>query len=174
MMRYKIKDNFFRFWYKFVYPFREHIELGITKPIIDRINKEIDSHCCRIFGDIIKKFFIFMNGKNILNKKIEFSECREGWEGEEDIDLVLKSKSKTIFVETKYKEKKVSSRQFEKLKEKSLKTSAKGRFEYIIISKSGFEKELIDREIPNLLLIDLKKLTEIMDEETKRETEIQE
>ena len=174
MMRYKIKDNFFRFWYRFVYPYREHIEIGITKPVTDRINKEIGDYCGKIFEDIIKEFFIFMNGKKLLNKKIEFSECGKWWEGGEDIDLVLKSRSKTTFIEIKYKEKKVSSKQFEELKEKSKKTSAGGRFDYIIISKSGFEKELIDRKIPNLLLIDLKQLTEMMDEETKRETEKQE
>jgi len=174
MMRYKIKDNFFKFWYRFVYPYREHIEMGITKPILDRINKEIKEYCGRIFEDIVKEFFIFMNGKEILNKKIEFSECGKWWELNEDIDLVLKSKSKTTFIEVKYKEKKMGSECFERLKEKSKKTSAGGIFEYIIVSKSGFEKELVDRKIPSLLLIDLEKLTEIMDVEIKRETEVQE
>ncbi|MBR9705094.1 ATP-binding protein [Candidatus Pacearchaeota archaeon] len=174
MMRYKIKDNFFKFWYRFVYPFRENIEMGITKPVINRINKEIETFCGRIFEDIVREFFIFMNGKTLLNKKIEFLECGKWWEGNEDIDLVLKNKNKTVFIEVKYREKKVNSKHFEDLKEKSNKTSAGGRFEYIIVSKSGFEKELIDKKIPNLLLIDLNKLSEIMDEETKKETEIQE
>ena len=34
MKRYKIKDNFFKFWYKFVYPLQEQIQSGIIDPSI--------------------------------------------------------------------------------------------------------------------------------------------
>lgn len=173
MMRHRIKDNFFRFWFRFVYPYREHIEFGNTSFILKRIEKEINTYTGNIFEDIIKEFFIFMNGKKLYDKKIDFVGCGKWWEGTEDIDLVLKSKSKTVFIEVKYQEKKMGSSCFEELKRKSDKTSASGRFEYIIVSKSGFEQELIDRKIPNLLLLDLSDITKILDEETKRETEVQ-
>lgn len=172
-MRYKIKDNFFRFWYRFVYPYREEISLGNTSSITKRIEKEFDTYCGKIFEDIIKEFFIFMNGKKIKNKKIDFTECGKWWEKTEDIDLVLKSKNKTTFIEVKFRKDKMGSKCFEDLKEKSKKTSASGKFDYIIVSKAGFEQELIDREIPNLLLLDLDELTKIMDNETKRESETQ-
>jgi len=173
MKRYRIKDNFFKFWYKFVYPYREQISLGNTSSIEKRIEKEFDTYCGKIFEDIIKEFFIFMNGKKIKNKKIEFTECGKWWEDGEDIDLVLKERSKTVFIETRFRKEKVGSKCFEELKEKSKKTSATGRFEYILVSKSGFEQELIDRKIPNLTLLNLEDLTKIMDDETKRETEKQ-
>ncbi len=173
MKRYRIKDNFFKFWYRFVYPYREQITVGNLSSIEKRINKEFIDYCGRIFEDIIKEFFIFMNGKKINNKKIEFIECGKWWEGGEDIDLVLQNKAKTIFIEVKFKEKKIGSECFENLKIKSKKTSASGKFEYIIVSKSGFEQELVDRRIPNLTLLSLKDITEIIDEETKREIEIQ-
>lgn len=172
--RYKIKDNLFRFWYKFVYPNREHIEIGNIKFILDKIKKEFDSYCGRIFEDIIREFFIFMNGRVIKNKKINFEECGKWWEGNEDIDLVLKSKSGVVFIEAKFRDKKMGIDCFEELKRKSLQTSASGRFSYIIISKSGFEQDLIDKKIPDLLLLSLNDLTEILDNETKREVEIQE
>ena len=174
MKRYKIKDNFFRFWYKFVYPYRAHIEIGNTKFISDKINKEFLDYCGRIFEDIIKEFFIFMNGKIIKNKKIDFEECGKWWEGGEDIDLVLKTKSGTIFIECKFKEKQIGLDCFEELKRKSLKSSASGKFSYILISKSGFEQNLIDKKISELLLLNLDDLTEIMDSETKREVKKQE
>jgi hypothetical protein len=173
MKRYQIKDNFFRFWYRFVYPYRELLNWGITDVITKRIEKEFDTYCGRIFEDIVKEFFIFMNKKKIKGRKIEFDECGKWWEETEDIDLVLKSKSKTVFIETRFRKEKVNSECFEELKRKSQKTSARGRFEYIIISKSGFSQELIDRKIPNLLLLNLDDLKNIMDEETKREVEIQ-
>jgi len=173
MMRYKIKDNFYRFWYRFVYPWREQIQEGIIEPSINKISKEIEDYCGRIFEDIVAEFFLRLRNKKIKGFEIDFLEYGKWWEGGEDIDLVLINKSSSIFVETKFKNKKVGSRVFEELKEKSLKTSVKGKLKYIIVSKGGFDKELIDRKIPNLLLLTLEDLTEIMDEETKRDKEIQ-
>ncbi len=173
MKRYEIKDNFFKFWYRFVYPFQEQIQAGITEPSIKRIYKEMDDFVGRIFEDIATEFFIFMRGKKIKGMSIDFLEYGKWWEAGEDIDLVLKNKGATIFVEVKFQTKKMNSRNFEELKEKSLKTSAKGTFKYILISKSGFEQELIDRKIQNLVLLDLNDLTKITDEETKREKEMQ-
>ena len=173
MKRYGIKDNFFRFWYRFVYSYREQVAMGNSDAIQKRIHKEFGTYCGRIFEDIVREFFIFMNGKEIKNKKIEFIECGKWWEKNEDIDLVLKSKSKTVFLEAKFKEKKMGSGCFEELKRKSQKTSASGKFEYIIISKSGFEQELIDRNVSGLLLLDLKEITKILDDEMKKEEVIQ-
>lgn len=173
MKRYKIKDNFYRFWYRFIYPFQEQIQNRIVEPSINKINKEFECYCGKIFEDIVTEFFLFMREKKIKNTEISFTEYGKWWENEEDIDLVLVSKSSSIFVETKFQNKKVGSKIFEELKTKSLKTSAKGRFKYIIVSKSGFEQELIDRKIQDLLLLTLEDLTEIMNEETKRETETQ-
>jgi len=171
--RYKIKDNFFKFWYKFVYPFQEQIQSGIIEPPMNKIYKELEDYCGRIFEDIVAEFFLLMRGKKIKNMEINFDEYGQWWENDEDIDLVLKSKRMTFFVEIKFTNKLVGSRVFEELKDKSLKTSASGTFKFILISKKGFEKELIDRKIPNLLLLNLNELSKIFDEETKRETEKQ-
>jgi AAA+ ATPase superfamily predicted ATPase len=171
--RYEIKDNFFKFWYRFVYPFQEQIQAGIIEPTIKRIYKEIDGFIGRIFEDIVMEFFLFMRGKKIKGMNMDFIEYGKWWEAGKDIDLVLKNRSSTIFVEVKFQNKKMSSRNFEELKKKSFKTSAGGKFKYILISKGGFEQELIDRKIQNLVLLDLNDLTEIMDEETKREKDTQ-
>ncbi len=171
--RYKIKDNFFKFWYRFVYPFQEQIQARIIEPPMNKIYKEFDDYCGRIFEYIVAEFFLFMRGKRIKNMKIEFEDYGKWWENDEDIDLVLKSKRSTFFVEVKFKNELIGSKTFEELKEKSLKTSARGKFKFILVSKKGFEKELIERNIPNLLLISLNEIGEIFDKETKRETEKQ-
>jgi len=174
MKRYMIKDNFFRFWYRFVYPYKEQLDEGIEETIIKRMNKELFDYYGRIFEEIIKEFFLFIRGREIKGNKIEFDEYGKWWEENEDIDLVLRNRGKAVFVEIKFKNKKMGSHCYEELKRKSLKTSASGKFEYIIVSKEGFEQELIDRKIPNLLLLSLKDISKILDDETKREKEIQE
>ena len=173
MQRYMIKDNFFKFWYKFVYPFQAQIQARITEPPMRKIYKELEGYCGRIFEDIVAEFFLIMRGKKIKGMEINFDEYGKWWENDEDIDLVLKSKRLTFFVETKFTNEFIGSRIFEDLKEKSLKTSATGKFKFILISKKGFEKELIERKIPNLLLLSLDEISKILDEETKRENEKQ-
>ncbi len=173
MKRYKIKDNFFRFWYRHIYPFQEYLQYGADEMIIKKIYKEIEDYYGHIFEDVVAEFFLLMKGKKINDIEIDFLEFGKWWEGGEDIDLVLKNKGESIFVETKFRNKKMCSKDFEELKRKSFKTSAKGKFKYVLVSKSGFDKELIDRKIPNLLLLSLDDLTRLMDEETKREKEIQ-
>lgn len=173
MMRYKIKDNFFKFWYRFVYPFQDQIQAGINEPTIKKIYKEFEEYCGRIFEDIIAEFFLLVRGKKIKGMEIDFTEFGKWWENDEDIDLVLTNKGTSIFVETKFQNRLVNSRIFEELKDKSLKTSAKGKLKYVIVSKSGFEQELVNRKIPNLLLLSLQEMSDIIEEETKRQEEIQ-
>ncbi len=172
--RYKIKDNFFRFWYKFVYPYREHIEIGNTKFVVDKIERDFDSYCGKIFEDIVEEFFIYMNGKKIKNKKIDFKEIGKWWEEGEDIDLVLKCRGEVIFIEVKFRNKEIGFEQYNLLIEKSRKTSASGKFSYFLISKNGFKEDLIKNKPNNLTLLSLDDLKEIWDNETKNMTNPQE
>ena len=172
--RYKIKDNFFRFWYKFVYPYREHIEIGNSKFVVDKILRDFDSYCGKIFEDIVEEFFIDMNGKKINNKKIDFEEIGKWWEDGEDIDLVLKCRTETIFIEVKFRDKEIGFEQYNDLVAKSKKTSASGRFNYFLISKKGFKEDLLKNKPSNLTLLSLDDLTNIWENETKNMTNPQE
>ncbi len=166
--RYKIKDNFFRFWYKFVYPYREHIEIGNSRFITDKISRDFDSYCGRIFEDIIEEFFIYINGKKIKGKKIEFEKIGKWWEAGEDIDLVLACRNEIIFIEVKFKDKEIGFECYNELVEKSKKTSASGKFSYFLISRKGFKEDLIKNKPSNLLLLSLENLREIWDEESEK------
>jgi len=172
--RYKIKDNFFRFWYKFVYPYREHIEIGNTQFVTDKISRDFDSYCGKIFEDIIEEFFIYMNGKKLAGKKIEFEEIGKWWEDGEDIDLVLNCRTEIIFIEVKFRDKEIGFEQYNDLVEKSKKTSASGKFSYILVSRKGFKDDLLKNKPNNLILLSLGDLTKIWDDETKNITNLQE
>jgi len=172
--RYKIKDNFFRFWYKFVYPYLDILEIGDTKTVLDKISRDFDTYCGKIFEDIIKEFFIYSNGKKILGKKIEFSKIGKWWEDGEDIDLVLKCKRETIFIEVKFIDKEVGFEHYNSLVDKSKKTSAGGRFSYYLVSRKGFKEDLKKAKPANLTLLSLKDLKGIWDSETAVITDPQE
>jgi AAA+ ATPase superfamily predicted ATPase len=113
---YYIKDNFFNFWFRFIYPNLHHIELN---PVVveNIIKKELDSYIGRIFEDICKQFLI----KNKLFASLKIGKW---WYKDEEIDIVgLNEDKKEInFFECKWK--KLSYDQslkiLKKLKDKSV------------------------------------------------------
>jgi len=107
-----------------------------------------------------------MNGKEIKNKKIEFERIGKWWEEKEDIDLVLDCRSEIIFIEVKYRDKEMGFECYNSLVEKSKKTSASGKFSYILVSKKGFKEDLIKNKPNNLILLSLDDLEKIWDNET--------
>ncbi len=172
--RYKIKDNFFRFWYKFVCPFREQLEIGNKDHILEKISRDFDSYLGKIFEDIVKEFFILMNNQEIKTKKLNFTKIGKWWELGEDIDLVLDQKNEVIFVEIKFKEKKIGFKVYNDLVRKSKKTSASGKFTYILVSKAGFKQDIINKKPKNLTLLTLNDLEQIWDDQTKHMSPSQE
>ena len=53
---YFLADNYFNFYYTFVYPFKEEIVLGISRPAEEYFRKNFDVYLGHIFGDIVKQF----------------------------------------------------------------------------------------------------------------------
>lgn len=59
--RYYIKDNFLKFWFRFIYPNLSSIEQGIFN--IDRIKKEYNQYLGFVFEKVSKDFLIFFREK---------------------------------------------------------------------------------------------------------------
>jgi uncharacterized protein len=95
---YYIKDNFFNFWFRFIYPNLQHIEIN-PNVVENIIKKEMNDYIGRIFEDICKQFLI--KKKIVISSKIG-----RWWHKEHEIDIVaLDEKNKNImFFECKYKE----------------------------------------------------------------------
>ncbi|MCI8638331.1 MAG: ATP-binding protein [Coprococcus sp.] len=53
---YKIKDNYIRFWFAFVYPNRSFIESGNSRIVMDKIRKGVlSSHTAFVYEDICRE-----------------------------------------------------------------------------------------------------------------------
>lgn len=55
---YFIKDNYFNFYYNFIYPFKEEINLGHISEVVDYFNKNFNAYLEFIFENISKQFLI--------------------------------------------------------------------------------------------------------------------
>lgn len=56
---YKIKDNYIKFWFKFIYPYRFYIEMDNTDFVMNKIKKSfVANHAAFVFEDICRKEYM--------------------------------------------------------------------------------------------------------------------
>lgn len=143
---YFIKDNFFEFWFKFVYPFRSYIEMDDTAYVMDRIRSHfIESHVSFVFEKVCLQKMWELNRSEEL--PFRFSRVGRWWDKEIEIDIVgLNDTSKEMIIgECKYTGTAVGADVFYQLVEKgrAIPWNRGSRKEYyILFSKSGFKEEL--------------------------------
>ncbi|MFH1751623.1 MAG: ATP-binding protein [archaeon] len=175
LTRYKISDNFFRFWYNFIFSNKSLIEVGNTEAVKSKIKVRLDSFIGHIFEDIVKELFVLYNKNKIKNFNIDFEEIGSWWGSKgEDVDIIMKGRTETIVCEVKWQDKRIDNDTLTKLKENEEKMSNKGRVRYCLVSKSGFQEDLIKiMEKENILYLDLNEVDQLFKEYSEKECVIQ-
>ena len=150
---YKINDNFIAFWFKFVYPYKDFLEIGNTAYVLNVIkNKFIQSHMSYVYEDICREI-LFETYMNKINK------VGKWWDKNSEIDIVGVNDDEkfVVFAECKYKNSKVGIDVLNTLIEKAdtIKEYKSYKKEYVIYSISGFDTKIIKaaRENKNIKLI---------------------
>lgn len=163
---YFIADNFLRFWFCYVYPYKGELELDNMQIVLDEIHKDFkEKFVAFAYEDICKDIF----AKLCSNNAISFVPSRIGsywlndYDGDTEIDVMsVDHQNKQVFAgECKYHTKPVDAPVYFALKEKVdnaaeiRKSFPKYNVIYGLFSKSGFTKRMLDiaKENPNILLI---------------------
>lgn len=163
---YFIADNFLRFWFCYVYPYKGELELDNMQIVLDEIHKDFkEKFVAFAYEDICKDIF----AKLCSNNAISFVPSRIGsywlndYDGDTEIDVMsVDHQNKQVFAgECKYHTKPVDEPVYFALKEKVdnaaeiRKSFPKYNVIYGLFSKSGFTKRMLDiaKENPNILLI---------------------
>lgn len=143
--RYRIRDNFFRFWFRFVYPHLGLIEAGQTNHVLRVIRRDLGTFQGLIFEEISRELLWEESASGGLPLTLE----RLGvwWNAEEELDLVGFNEDEKTMLIGECKSGKISKWNFDKLVKASNKlvalTGAKKVY-YVLLSKSGFALELED------------------------------
>jgi len=128
ILKYEIIDNFFSFWFRFIYKNRSAVEIENYEYIKEIVKSEYSTYS----GKFLEKFFI-----EKLKDSHQYSQIGTYWEkgNKNEIDIVgVNDRDKTILiVEVKLNPKKIS---LEKLREKSFKLMQK--FSNYQIEVKGF------------------------------------
>ena len=163
---YFISDNFVRFWFRYIYPYKGELELDNIQIVKDEINKDFsekfvafsyETICMDIFAKLCAK------------KTIDFIPSKIGsywlndYEGDTQIDVMaVDTVNKTLFAgECKYHRAAVDADVYFNLKKKiesssEIQNAFSGyKILYGVFSKSGFTERLLDlnKENENIILI---------------------
>ncbi|HEY8361880.1 MAG TPA: ATP-binding protein [Tissierellaceae bacterium] len=159
---YKIKDNFFKFWYRFVFSNKALIELGLFDEVIEnKIKPFINEFMGEVYEEICMDYLKILN----KNRKLPFVFERIGkWWGnnpykkrEEEIDIVAYGKNSIIFGECKWQNTKTDMSVLNNLIEKSVLFDYPEKY-YVLFSKSGFTEDLINFAEHNTNVILIKEM----------------
>ena len=151
---YKIKDNYLKFWFSYVYPYQSYLEIENLIYIKNKIENEFDLYVSKIYEDLARESVW-------ENMKFPLVKVGRWWDKDTEIDIVaLGEDNKIVFGECKYSKKQVGLNILNELKEKSKKViwkNDKREEYYIIFSKSGFSQDLIElaKKETNIILKEL-------------------
>lgn len=138
---YKINDNFINFWFKFVYPYKDFLEIGNIAYVIDIIKtKFVQNHMSYVYEDVCRE--------KLFNEYAEkINRIGKWWDKNTEIDIVGVSDYDkfVVFAECKYRNNKVGIDVLNSLIDKSNKINEYKDYkkEYVIYSLSGFDNKLI-------------------------------
>ena len=143
---YRIKDNYIRFWFAFIYPNRSFIESGNEEIVMKKIhNSLISGHIAYVYEDVCREKMWELNAEECW--PFHFSKIGRWWDAHEEIDIAAidPEGSNLILGECKFWQEPVGTEVFYWLQEKaSLVTWKRNQRKiwYVLFSISGFSEEL--------------------------------
>lgn len=144
--RYFIKDNFLKFWFKYIYPNQSLIEQRAFN--INLIKNDYNTYLGNVFEGICKQYLI-------RNKIMQFNKIGRWWHKEDEIDIVAFNDKEIIFCECKYKENVKPLEILKKLESKSKKIEHNKNEIFILFAKS-FSKKISNYNDKKVYCFDLK------------------
>ena len=132
---YFIKDNFFRFWFSYVLPYKSQLEMGNHNYALNKIRENFSGFVAKVYEDLAIEFTL--KNYNVLK-------CGRWWSKSDEIDVVGVAEDFMIVGECKYSNKRVGINILQELQTKSKKIELKlPIMYYLLFSKSGFTEDLV-------------------------------
>lgn len=140
---YQITDNFFRFWYAFVFPNISELETGDADGIYEySIQPALEHYTSRIYEDICREYLRRLNRQNAL--PFRFTRIGRWWNKDTELDIMATDRDKNHFLlgECKFKNAAFDLAELKATlaKFKPKKTTAK--VYYYLFSKSSFTRDV--------------------------------
>ncbi len=142
LRRYRLTDNYYRFWFRYVFPNRHLVDVGRSSDVVRIVRETFSEHVSSTFEEVVR---------DVLLRHGPWTEVGAWWDrkGENEIDAIaLDGRSgRVLFVETKWTNRAVGWKTVERLIEKSElpKVGRKAERGYLVASRSGFTEPCLRR-----------------------------
>jgi AAA+ ATPase superfamily predicted ATPase len=140
---YRIKDEFFQFWFDYVFPMRGEIEMDRQDNVLHVIKQDIQHHLALTYEKI---------ALSVLRENAElffpFDKLGRWWDRNEEIDIagINKELNAILFAEVKWTEKPVGTNIFNDLKLKAEKVqwgNSKTSRHFALFLRKGFTSDML-------------------------------
>lgn len=102
--QYFLSDNYFAFWFRYVYPYTKTIEMGNGRTLCEQyIKPTLQAYIGRKFEGCIEDFLWEFNAKGLL--PFRFHSCSRWWMKDQEIDLIAFGDTDVLFCEVKWQDK---------------------------------------------------------------------
>jgi len=140
---YRITDEFFNFWFRFIFPWRAELEMAMFDEVLKRIKREMPQYLSMIYEKVAQEILWYHR-----NEFFPFRAVGRWWDKNEEIDIVAidPETNAILFAEVKWTNKPIGTDIYLKLKQKSQKVlwGGKARKEFFaMFSRSGFTNEMV-------------------------------
>lgn len=140
--RYYLKDQFFKFWFSYCFPFMGELELGNKEPSLRAFKDSFEYIVAQNYEKVAQEILHRYQDRIFI-----FHKVGRWWDKNEEIDIVAlnEATNEILFGEVKWSKKQVGIDIYEELKRKSQKVEwgKKDRKEYFcLFSKSGFTYQM--------------------------------
>ncbi len=159
---YRLRDHFFRFWFRFVHPHRTLLERGGVQAALDTlVAPQIEAFTGPVFEEVCRQFLWRIG----LAGELPFLPLRIGswWRANEEVDIVAVGQGAALLAECKWTRRPVGTNILQNLERKAGLVSRElggRRLYYGLCARSGFtprlEQEAARRR--DLLLFDLDRI----------------
>ncbi len=163
--KYRLRDNFFAFWYRFVFPHQAALNLGNVGAVREIIQRDIQSHVGRVFETVVRELLGHYAGRSITGVPIGFEDIGSWWDRQgNEIDLVAPGRGITLVGEVKWTGEKVGVAVLKELVRKGGLLPVSGRLQLLMVSRSGFTEEcLAEMDRMGCLHLDLAEMGKLFD-----------
>jgi AAA+ ATPase superfamily predicted ATPase len=140
---YRITDNYFRFWYAFVFPNLSELEGGDIEGVFeDWVEPGLNEYASKVFEEICIEYLRDRNRRKSL--PFRFTRIGRWWDKKDELDILAVDKERKKFLvgECKFRKQPFDASELDKLLQKAPSVLAGSEVSYFLFSKSGFTNEV--------------------------------
>lgn len=140
---YRIVDNFFRFWYAFVFPNLSELEMGDADGVYAHVvSPMLDQYVSRIYEEICRDYLRLQNRLNRL--PFRFTHIGRWWDKYSEIDIVATNHERSSYLlgECKFRSAPLTMAELTATLGKFRPPADNAKLYYYLFSKGGFTAEV--------------------------------